>query len=143
MVFSPCAVLRPSCNFFGHLLTEAMNPAAIIQVGENMIRAEHPHIMKRAEHPSNMTWHNNSPINATDTNSVRRLIRRRTLTAVSSPPIEPSSIQVHESDAVPPTVHFEPVHRSHLIGLVVTGALLVFFLSLVAMTPNGGLDAPE
>ena len=69
-----CCVLL--AVLFGHLLTEAMNPAAIIQTGENM---------KRAEHPSNMTWHNNSPINATDTNSVRRLIRRRTLTAVSSP----------------------------------------------------------
>ena len=78
-----CCVLL--AILFGHLLTEAMNPAAIIQVGENMIRAEHPHIMSRAEHPGNMTWDTNIPINATDNNSVRRLIRRRTLTAVSSP----------------------------------------------------------
>ena len=71
---------------FGHLLTEAMNPAVIIQVGENMIRAEHPHIMSRAEHPNNVTWTTRIPINSTDNTSVRRLIRRRTLTAVSFPP---------------------------------------------------------
>ena len=69
-----CCVLL--AVLLGHLLTEAMNPAIIIQTGE---------YMQRADHPSNMTWHNNSPINATDTNSVRRLIRRRTLTAVPSP----------------------------------------------------------
>ena len=42
-----------------------------------------------------------------------------------------------------PIGHSEPVHMSLIIGLVVAGVLLVFFLSLVAMTPNGGLDAPE
>ena len=71
---------------FGHLLTEAMNPAVIIQVGENMIRAEHPDIMSRAEHPSNMAWTTKLPIHSTDNTSVRRLIRRRTLTGISSPP---------------------------------------------------------
>ena len=80
-----CCVLL--AILFGHILTKVTNPAAIIQVGE---RTQHHHSdprenMNRAEHPGNMTWHNNSPINATDTNSVRRLIRRRTLTAVSSP----------------------------------------------------------
>ena len=68
-----CVILAIS---LGQLLSEAVNPAVIIQAGETMTRAEHPDNVTLTT-PTTNTFTNNS---------VRRLFRRRTLTALYSPP---------------------------------------------------------
>ena len=42
-----------------------------------------------------------------------------------------------------PTIHFDHVHGSQIISLVIVSSLLVFFLSVLSLAPDGGLQAPE